>query len=243
MGAPFIDISLYLPTPHKVGTPEYYEQVSLENFVSDLYVQKMSGYKPPKTSRITIQPAFHYTWNRTWKNGSIVATAPYFSYEEYSILDNKGKYKNILDLIQSATIPLSEEYGWDKAVFEAAYKKVLDTDFIFKIDYPTKQSIDKKKVAKLVIEKTETVTSVYVNIENDGSSNTHKLFDKKNAWWYDGAYILARNNKWFDIERFGIGYSKGKIEMWYSLENEKVELFENGKRVTAIDFGRYFMFN
>ena len=59
MGAPFSDITLYLPTPHTVGTPEYYEQTSLENFISDLYVQKMNGYKPPKTSRITIQPATH----------------------------------------------------------------------------------------------------------------------------------------------------------------------------------------
>ncbi|MBP9102860.1 MAG: hypothetical protein KBF82_03270 [Chitinophagaceae bacterium] len=243
MGAPFNDISLYLPTPHIVGTPGYYEQVSLENFVSDLYVQKMNGYKPPKTSRITIQPAFHDTWNRTWKTGSIVATAPYFNYDEYAALNTKEKYKHILDLIQSATIPLSEEYGWDKEVFENAYKKVLDSDFQFKIDYPIKKSRDRKKAAKLIIEKTETVTSVFVDIECNGSSNTHKLFDKKNAWWYDCTYILARHNKWFDKDRFGIGYNKGKIELWYSLENDKVELFENGNRVTVIDFGKYFMFN
>ena len=243
MGAPFSDISLYLPTPHIVGTPEYYEQVSLENFVSDLYVQKMNGYKPPKTSRITIQPAFHDTWNQTWKTGSIIAIAPYFNYDEYSALDTKGKYKHILNLIQSATIPLSEEYEWDKTVFEAAYKQVLESDFKFKIEYPEKQSRDKKKFAKLIIEKTETVTSVYVNIDYNGSSNTHKLFDKKNAWCYDCAYILARHNKWFDTDKFGIGYAKGKVEVWYSLENDKVELFENGNRVTTIDFGRYFMFN
>ena len=243
MRPPFSDISLYLPTPHTVGTPEYYEQVSLENFVSDLYVQKMNGYKPPKTSRITIQPVFHDTWNRTWKNGSVIATAPYFSYEEYSLLDKKGKYKHILDLIQSATIPLSDEYGWDKTVFEAAYKQILDSDFRFKIDYPPKRSRDKKKAAKLTIEKTETVTSVYVNIEKDSSSITRKLFDKKNAWWYDCVYILARHNKWFDTDRFGIGYNKGKIDLWYSLEKDKVELFENDNHVTAIDFGRFFMFN
>ena len=243
MGVPFSDITLYLTTPHKVGTKEYYDQVSLENFISDLYVQKMNGYKPPKTSRINLQPAFHTIWNRTWKNGSIVDIALYFSYDEYVGLDTKGKYKHILDLIQSATIPLSDEYGWDKAVFENAYKHILETNFKFKINYPTKQSRDKKKVANLIIEKTETVTSVYVSIECNGSSNTHKLFDKKNAWWYDCIYILARHDKWFDTDRFGIGYGKGKIEVWYSLENDKVQLFENGNQVTAIDFGKYFMFN
>ena len=62
MGVPFSDITLYNPTVNTVGTLEYIEQVSLQNFVSDLYVQNMNGYKPPKTSRITIQPAFHEIW-------------------------------------------------------------------------------------------------------------------------------------------------------------------------------------
>ena len=25
-----------------------------------------------------------------------------------------------------------------------------------------------------------------------------KLFDKKNIWWYDCVYLLARYNKWLD---------------------------------------------
>jgi len=243
MGAPFSDITLYTPTSHTVGTPEYIEEVSLQNFVSDLYVQNMNGYKPPKTSRITIQPAFHDIWNRTWKNGSIVAIAPFFSLDTYCNLDKKGKYKYTLDLIQSATLLLSDEYGWDKTVFENAYNKVLESDFIFKIEYPTKQSRDKKKIATLIIEKTETITSVYVKIKTDNSLITQKLFDKKNQWWYDCIYILARHNKWIDTERFGIGYNKGKIDIWYSLDKNEIELFENGNRVTEIDFGKYFIFN
>src|SRR4051812_3443242 len=110
MGTPFSDITLYTPSPHEVGTPEYWEETCLQNFVSDLYVQKMNGYKPPKTTRITIQPAFQEAWNRTWKNGSIVDIAPYYNYNEYASLDKKGKYKYILDLIQRATLQLSKEY-------------------------------------------------------------------------------------------------------------------------------------
>ncbi|MGB4844306.1 MAG: hypothetical protein WBP16_07565 [Ferruginibacter sp.] len=83
MGAPFSDITLYTPIPYSVGTPEYIEDVSLQNFVSNLYVQNMNGYKPPKTSRITIHPAYHEIWNRTWKTGSIVAIAPFFSLDKY----------------------------------------------------------------------------------------------------------------------------------------------------------------
>jgi hypothetical protein len=243
MGAPFSDITLYTPTINTVGTPEYIEQVSLQNFVSDLYVQNLNGYKPPKTTRITIQPAFHNIWDRSWKDGSIVAIAPFFSLDTYASLDKKGKYKNTLDLIQSATLPLSDEYGWDRTVFEKAYRQVLESDFVFRIASISKQARDKKKVATLIIEKTETITSVYVNIQTEKTSVTRKLFDKKNQWWYDCIYILARHTKWFDKEKFGIGYGKGKINVWYSLENDEVVLFENGSLVAEIDFSRYFIFN
>ena len=202
----------------------------------------MKGYKPPKTSRITIQPAYHDIWNRTWKTGSIVAIAPYFNYDTYAALDKSGKYKYILDLIQSATIPLSDEYGWDKTVFENAYNEVLESNFNFKIDYPQKQSRDKKKTAFLTIQKAETITSVFVNIKTDGETTVRKLFDKKNMWWYDCVYFLARHNKWFDTNRFGIGYKKGLIDIWYSLKQDQVALFDNGIQVTEIDFRRYFLF-
>jgi len=243
MGAPFSDISLYLPTPHTVGTSEYDEEMSIENFISDLYVRKMNGYKPPKTSRITIEPAFHRIWNRTWKNGSIVSIAPYYNYEEYASLDKRGKYKYILDLIQSATLQLSDEYKWDSAVFENAYREIIENNFIFKISYPKKISRDKKKVAHLSIEKTETITSVYVNIEANTSKSKIKLFDKKNVWWYDSAYILAKHSKWFDTDRFGIRYNKTKIDIWYSIEKNIVALFENGSQVTEINFKKIFLFN
>ena len=72
MGAPFSDITLYTPTPHPVGTPEYWEDISLKNFVSDLYVQKMYGYKPPKTSRITIQPVYHNIGIERGKMGQLL---------------------------------------------------------------------------------------------------------------------------------------------------------------------------
>ncbi|WP_315815077.1 hypothetical protein [Paraflavitalea speifideaquila] len=41
MGRPFDDITLYLPTPYANSTPEYWEETSLHNYISDLYVRKM----------------------------------------------------------------------------------------------------------------------------------------------------------------------------------------------------------
>jgi len=45
-------------------------------------------------------------------------------------------------------------------------------------------------VANLSIEKNETVTYVYSNIELNGLQVRIKLFEKDNAWWYDSAYLL-----------------------------------------------------
>lgn len=243
MEAPFSDITIYSPTCYIVGTPEYWEETSLINFVSDFYVQNMNGYKPPKTSRIAIQPAYHDIWNRTWKNGSIVAVASFFSHDEFSSLNKLGKYKYVLDLIQTATMQLSNEYKWDEEVFKTAYKKTLDSNFNFRIEYPSKQSKDRKKSGVFVITKTETTTSAYVDININGTTMTKKLFDKENSWWYDCIYYLARHNKWFDNDRFGIGFGKGKINIWYSLDKNAVELYENGQQVTEIDFRKYFLFN
>jgi hypothetical protein len=240
MESPFSDITLYTPTPYKVGSTEYQEETALQNFVSDLYVQMMHGYKPPKTSRITLQPAYHTIWDRTWKNGSVVHIAPFYSYDEYKGLDKRGKYKYILDLIQGSMIQLSNEYGWDKDVFRKAYREIVENDFKFKIVYPSKTSKDKKKFAHLTLEKTETITSMFVEIENQDTSAKIKLFDKNNLWWYDCAYYLARYSKWFDSNRFGINYVKGKLEIFYSIVENEVLLLENGKQSETVNFSKYF---
>jgi hypothetical protein len=239
MATPFSDITLYSPTPHRTGTEGYWEDRSLENFVSDLYVQKMNGYKPPGVTRITIQPGYYGTWDRTWKNGSIVAIATYFNYEDYAKQDIKGRYKYILDVIQNATIALSEEYGWDKSVFENAYSQVIECDFRFRMETIAKQSRDRKKKAKLVIEKTEVRTSLYIMVEHNGTTIIRKLFDKKNMWWYDPVYILARHAKWFDNDRFGISYRKEHIEAWYSIEKDAVMQFVKEEQVNQLPFNKY----
>lgn len=222
MGAPFSDITLYTPTPHIRGTPAYREDTSLENFVSDLYVQKMDGYKPPKTTRITIQPAFHDIWNRTWKIGSVVAIAPFYSYEEYACLDKKGKYKYILDIIQVATLQLSDEYQWDRTIFEKAYKEVIESDFEFRVDYPKKISRDKKKIGQVLIEKTEEKTTLNFLLTIGGEVKKVKLFENRNWFWYDIAYELAKNSKWLDNNTFGVHSKKTDKFGYYSLLDDVI---------------------
>lgn len=242
MGFPFTDITLYTPTPYPNNSQEYWEEISLENFVCDLYVRKMNGYKPPKTSRICIQPWYYKIWDRTWKNGSIISIAVEFVRDKFESLDRQGKCKYILDIIQQATIQLSEEYNWNKSIFEQAYQQIVDTDFIFKINYPVKASKNRKMAANLCIEKTETITSCYVMIHVAGLTSKIRLFDKQNAWCYDCIYILAKQAKWHDSDRFGIYYDSGILEISYSIKDNQVLYFEYATRVEKVDFSRFFMF-
>ena len=239
---PFSDITLYTPTPHKVGTPEYWAETSLRNFISDLYVSKMNGYKPPGATRITIQPSFHGNWLKPAKIGSIVSTSPYYNFDDYERRDRNGKYKYVLDLIQTATLQASDEFNWDKSVFENAYNEVIAANFKFQKDYPSKLARDKKKLASLSIEKTETVTFLYVSVKGSNLAIKKKLFEKKNSWWYDCTYMLAKHGKWFDTDRFGIAYRKNHIVAWYSIIEDKVVLIENGREVEQINFRKHFLF-
>lgn len=228
MGAPFTDITLYSPTIHSVSTPAYYQETCLKNYVSDLYVQKMYGYKPPTTTRVTLQPSFYGIWNKTRKDGSLISMAPFYDREQYEAFDKRGKYKYILDIIHTSMLQLSEEYNWNKEVFENAYKEIIDNDFEFVVRYPPKKAKDKKKVAEIIIEKTESTTTVYVSMQMEGQCTKQKLFDKKNWYWYDEAYKMAKHSKWFDNNRFGIYIKNLNFAVWYSINDRKVSFEVNG---------------
>ena len=240
MGRPFSDITLYIPTPYSNETPQYWEETSLHNFVSDLYVVKMHRYKPPKATRVCIQPGYFGIWEHTWKNGSIFSIACEFLRNKYESLDKRGKYRYILGMIQEAMIQLSNEHQWDKSVFERAYQEVIDCDFIFSIDFPKKMSRDRSRHANIRVEKTETLTFAYVIIETASSIKKIKLFEKRNNYWYDCVYPLAQHSKWIDLDKFGISFSKGGVEAFYSMEEDKVHLLQLGVPVHEIEFTKLF---
>ncbi|MCW3107828.1 MAG: hypothetical protein JWQ09_2334 [Segetibacter sp.] len=228
MGKPFRDITLYTTTPHTIGDPKYYEETALQNYISDLYITCMHGYKPPNTTRVSLQAGPEKMWDRTWKDGSLITVANYFHYDKYASLDLHGKYKYILDIIQDTMVQLSLEYNWDKSVFERAHREVIERNFLFNLNYPVKTSKDKKKKANLSIEKTETITTVNACFTVNEQHSTYKLFDKKNWWWYDSAYKIVENSKWFDNDRFGIHIKQLNFSVWYSLTEQKVLYEVNG---------------
>lgn len=240
MGAQFGDITLYNPTPFERGTPEYEEETSLINFVCDLYVQKMHGYKPPQATRVTLQPQYHNIWDRTWKTGSIFSIAPLFDRQKYESLVKRGKYQYILDIVHGSMLQLGEEYKWDNEVFHKAYKEIIDNGFCFFTEYPEKTSKDKKKQGRLVLEKTEVLSTLYAVIKIEDKSIKRKLFDKQNWYWYDSVYQIAKHNRWLDNNRFGILMKDLNFSVWYSLIDDKVLFQVNGEVKEQYNLERMF---
>lgn len=222
MSTPFSDITLYAETQYLPGSPEYWQERALQNYISDLYISKMYGYKPPNTTRVSIDPSYYKIWDRTWTNGSLKLIATEFIYQKYLSLNQQEKYQYVLETIHNCMLQLSNEYSWDNSVFERAYKEVIESKFKFRIDYPFKTSRDKKKSAKLYIEKTDLITSLYAIFLVEDKFQTIKLFDKRNWWWYDSIYKLVRTNKWFDNDRFGIDHKPLDWKVWYSLKDQKI---------------------
>lgn len=242
MGANFSDITLYCPTAYSVGTREYYEEKALQNYISDLYIICMRGYKPPNTTRVCIQPSFYNIWDKSWKNGSIISTAVYFDYDLYSRLKVQEKYRHILDTIHQTMLQLSEEYNWEKSVFEKSYEEVITNNFLFKIDYPIKMSRDRKKYANISLIKTETTSIINALIISEGKKLSIKLIEKKNWWWYDSAYQIVKSSKWFDNDKFGLTYKPLNWNVWYSLKDDAVIFETNGVQSDKMNIEKIFRF-
>lgn len=226
MGKRFGDITIY-DKPYVVGTPEYNDHVTLQNFICDLYVQRMYRYKPPGATRMSILPAHFGHSEEPSMFGSIVSISSHYDHDEFCSLDKKGQYKYILDLIQTATLRTSEYYNWDKQVFERAYKEILESDFEFRIVYPAKLSKDRKKRGQVIIEKTLTTTTLSLSIQTGNETKVVKVFDNKNWFWYDKAYALAENTKWFDNNTFGVFSRRTDRVGHYSLTRDVIT-FEPG---------------
>lgn len=242
MGRPFGDITLYAETPHLVGTKEYLEDTSLQNYICDLYGVCMHGYKPPYVTRICIQTAYFNIWDRTWKTGSLISAAAYFQYDEYSILNTFEKFKYILELVHNTILALCLEYKWNKNVFEKAYEEVLTNNFEYKIKFESKLSKDRKKTANIILTKTIYTTSVSIYLESEGKKSVIKLFEKKNWFWYDSANKLSRNNKWFDNDKFGLFYKPLAWCCWYSIKGNSVTFENSGNLSNESNIQKLFIF-
>lgn len=173
-----------------------------QNVVSDLYVQYLNGFKPPKTSRISVE--------LTDKNqirgyfGSILTVDAQFDKDNFWKLSDKKQNEAILETVHHVALLCADKYEWDKKVFNEAYRKVLQTDFKYKIEGKKKSSRDRTHKAAVQIEKDETCTTISA-VFYDQSDNKLKTVELLRSFqhimFYGG---IVKDYKWFSNSEFGL---------------------------------------
>lgn len=158
----------------------------LQNVVSALYVHFLECYKPPKTTRISIalkNPG--EAFNQLHRSRSMVTGDVSFDKAAFWHASADDKKRMILDMIHSFAIRRAGEFGWDKTVFNRAYQRVLDANYIFKTESRPKLSPDRRLKAALMIEKNEG--------ENSHSCE-HLPFNRQEANYHLAFRIISKRD-------------------------------------------------
>ncbi|HEX8024482.1 hypothetical protein [Mucilaginibacter sp.] len=217
MGYGFYDITLYCHSENSNNK----DLAIRNNLISDLYIDFLNGYKPTGTTRISVDIG-NEDYIRGYF-GSILHVEAIFNEKEYWLSSPENQNKIILDTIHRIIIFCAEKYGWDKAVFDSAYNKVIECGFIYKKELKRKLSKDRKHQASLLLEKNGDSATISVNfydLKGDLLKSIELLKSFHHAMFY--GKIIA-NNKWFNNLEFGIHTKNQEVVIKASLEKQGSE--------------------
>lgn len=198
-----------------------------QNLVSDLYVLFLDNYKPKGTTRISVTLKDEdYV---TGYFGSILSVYAYFDEVKYWGSNTDEQNRIILNTVHRIAILCADKFGWDKSVFQNAYKKVLASGFVYKQEQKRKFSKDRNHQASLLIEKDgrHTITSVLFYDKKGNLLKTIELLKSlHNSWFHEG---ITKNNKWFSNSEFGIYIKKEELVIKVSLDHLNKEIIISPK--------------
>jgi len=214
---PLNDITIYYDGLKIPSLPEDADFSNKKNYICDFYHKMLHGYKPPKTGRICIHIDRENKWDKPSYLGAICHVSNIIDEDKYLSLSQLDKYKYILDIVHQSCLTLANFYKWDVDVFQKAFDTIYRMDFKFILNYPQKKSRDKKTMAHVQIQKTQTTSSLYLILVTNETSKKVKLFEKKNWFWYDSIYKYATNSKWLDSSTFGVHSKNNSRFAYYSM--------------------------
>lgn len=215
---PLSDITVYYENEKDSWTAFRYEV----NYISDMYHNRLDGYKPQNTARICLHIRNNKILDKPNYFGAICSYNLEFDFDTYKAIESKlDRYKFILASIHKAILEMAGILSWNKIAFIKSYDSILRDDFRFIKEYPRKTSPDKKHFAQVTMEKTETKTILHLKISN-GQNIEALLIEKKNWFWFDSGYQLANKMKWIDKNTFGYKSNKSDKEVFYSIPDRRV---------------------
>ena len=216
------DITIYYNGTAIKDAPEDWDFRRTVNFVCDFYHQMLFGYKPPKASRICIHVGGEKKYTEPTYFGSIVMASGSLDEHKYLRLGKLDQWRYILDIVHGICLELCLLFNWETAPFEEAYHQVIDRQFVFQIAYPFKRSRDKVTQARIVVDKTMYTSILSVEWIRDGITKKVQLLNKRNWFWTDSVYELAKNARWLDASTFGVASKVSSRFGYYSIEDDVI---------------------
>lgn len=196
---------------------------STQNLVSDLYVHFLEGYKPPKTTKISVELGGHDEVVGYFES-SILRVIAKFDKDKYWTLAELEQQKYILETVHKTALLCANEYGWDNEKFISAYNRVLEVNFKYQFTYKVKSAPNRKNKACLQIEKTEkhaTLSVLFLDQFNNEIKQVELLKTFTNEMFYSG---FIKNNKWLNDQQFGIYTQDNEIVISASLLETNSEI-------------------
>jgi hypothetical protein len=200
-----------------------------QNVISDLYVQCLIGYKPPKTSRLSVELT-DVEDRIIGYFGSILSIKAQFNESTFWVLTDKEQNQEILNTIHRIALLCAEEYNWEKCVFQNAYDKVIQLDFKYEIQGKKKFAPDRKHKATIQLEKNEinsTISVVFYDKLGSKIKSVELLKSFQNAMFYGK---IINKYKWFNNNEFGLYTKDEELVIKASLVENKCEVIINPKK-------------
>ena len=220
------DITLYYK-----GSGEIAKEFAMkQNLVSDLYVQYLNGYKPPKTTRISVN-LDDQDEVRGYCGSSILSVYAHFDKDEFWTLTNEEQKISILSTVHRIALLCADKYDWDKEIFESAYKKVIEVDFKYEFKFKKKSSPNRQYKACLQLNKNEKYATLSV-IFFDKSEHEIKVVELLKTFQHEMFYgNFIKKNKWLNNQDFGVYSRNEEIVIKASLDKEKLEIIIDPKKI------------
>jgi hypothetical protein len=208
------DITLY----YYPEGPEARRFTLMQNIVSDLYVQFLDGYKPPKTSRISVRLAEADDPGRHF--GSILSPTAEFDKERYWKLDAAAQKRMILDTVHRIARLCAAHFDWSIDPFNKAYQEVLDANFEYCLESKPKASRDRKHSATVRLQKNES-HAIISAVFRDRDGKEKRVVELLRSFQHPMFYgELMRGYKWFNNHEFGLFTPGEEITIKASLDSD-----------------------
>lgn len=191
-----------------------------QNLISDLYVQFLEGYKPPKISRISVQ--LRQKDNVGEYFGSILPASAKFDENEYWALSDLDQNLIILNTVHRIAMLCADQYVWDKMVFERAYNKVREANFIYAFESKRKFNRNRQYRASILLEKNEEHSTISVLFYDKSDKEIRKTELLKSFQTESFYGQIIKKSKWFSNDLFGLYTANGELSIQASLETGKV---------------------